>query len=192
MPAASHYSRPGKGREAKENRGLFGHLIATTQRRNCGLEFRQSLLNGQLQVRAEHLSVNKPFVVFDQTFRDVFTVANKSPLVNARLGKLFIFDLSTDPIIWVVGCITQARRPAQAGKIIELAGAYCGSGVALSAYIGTRVAEWMGGGATPALARLRFPLVPAPFEGRPWFLPVVGEWYRLRDRMAARTRPDEG
>jgi glycine/D-amino acid oxidase-like deaminating enzyme len=74
---------------------------------------------------------------------------------------------------------------------VAFAGAYCGSGVAYSAYLGTRVAEWMGGGAAPALARLRFPLVPAPYEGRPWFLPVVGEWYRLRDRMAARTRAPE-
>ena len=40
----------------------------------------------------------------------------------------------------------------------------------------------------PALARLRFPLVPAPFEGRPWFLPFVGEWFRLNDRLAARGR----
>jgi hypothetical protein len=24
--------------------------------------------------------------------------------------------------------------------------------------------------------------VPAPYEGRPWFLPIVGEWYRFKDR----------
>ena len=36
--------------------------------------------------------------------------------------------------------------------------------------------------------RLRFPLVPAPYEGRPWFLPFVGEWFRLQDRLAARSR----
>ena len=75
---------------------------------------------------------------------------------------------------------------------VAFAGAYCGSGVALSAYLGTRVAEWMGGGEAPAIARLRFPIVPAPYEGRPWFLPVVGEWYRLRDRLAARTSPEQG
>jgi glycine/D-amino acid oxidase-like deaminating enzyme len=65
---------------------------------------------------------------------------------------------------------------------------YCGTGVAMSAWLGTRVAEWLAGGEPPALANLRFPLVPAPFEGRPWFLPVVGEWYRLQDRLAARSR----
>ena len=63
---------------------------------------------------------------------------------------------------------------------------YSGTGVVLSTYMGTRAAEWLGGGAPPALARLRFPIVPAPYEGRAWFLPVVGEWFRMRDRMAAR------
>jgi hypothetical protein len=36
------------------------------------------------------------------------------------------------------------------------------------------------------LARLSFPLVPAPYEGRAWFLPFAGEWWRMRDRIAAR------
>ena len=64
----------------------------------------------------------------------------------------------------------------------------CGSGVVLLHWLGTRAAEWMGGGQPPALAQLRFPLVPAPYEGRPWFLPVVGEYFRARDRLAARER----
>ena len=64
----------------------------------------------------------------------------------------------------------------------------CGTGVALMTDLGTRVGEWLAGGDAPALARLRFPLVPAPFEGRPWFLPFVGEWFRLQDRLAARSR----
>ena len=34
------------------------------------------------------------------------------------------------------------------------------------------------------IAKLRFPLVPAPYEGRPWFLPMVGEFYRAKDRLA--------
>jgi len=62
----------------------------------------------------------------------------------------------------------------------------CGSGVVLLHWLGTRAAEWMGGGQPPALAQLRFPLVLAPYEGRPWFLPVVGEYFRARDRLAAR------
>ncbi|TME12070.1 MAG: FAD-binding oxidoreductase [Chloroflexi bacterium] len=64
----------------------------------------------------------------------------------------------------------------------------CGSGVVLLHWLGTRAAQWMGGAAPPALAELRFPLVPAPYEGRPWFLPVVGEFFRARDRLAARDK----
>jgi hypothetical protein len=30
--------------------------------------------------------------------------------------------------------------------------------------------------------------VPAPYEGRPWFLPFAGEWFRLQDWLAARSR----
>jgi glycine/D-amino acid oxidase-like deaminating enzyme len=64
----------------------------------------------------------------------------------------------------------------------------CGTGVALMTHMGSKVGEWLAGGEAPALTRLRFPLVPAPYEGRPWFMPVVGEWYRLKDRRAAMSR----
>jgi glycine/D-amino acid oxidase-like deaminating enzyme len=64
----------------------------------------------------------------------------------------------------------------------------CGTGVALMTHLGTKVGEWLAGGEVPALARLRFPLVPAPYEGRPWFMPFAGEWFRLQDRLAARSR----
>jgi glycine/D-amino acid oxidase-like deaminating enzyme len=65
----------------------------------------------------------------------------------------------------------------------------CGTGVALMTHLGTKIGEWLAGGQAPALTALRFPLVPAPYEGRPWFLPIVGEWYRIQDRLDARTRP---
>ena len=65
----------------------------------------------------------------------------------------------------------------------------CGTGVALMTHVGTKVGEWLAGGEPPVLAGLTFPLVPAPFEGRPWFLPIVGEWYRLMDGRASRSRP---
>jgi glycine/D-amino acid oxidase-like deaminating enzyme len=65
----------------------------------------------------------------------------------------------------------------------------CGTGVALMTHLGTRAGEWLAGGEAPVLARLKFPLVPAPYEGRPWFLPFAGEWFRLQDRLAARSRP---
>jgi glycine/D-amino acid oxidase-like deaminating enzyme len=64
----------------------------------------------------------------------------------------------------------------------------CGTGVALMTNLGTKVGAWLAGGEAPALTRLGFPLVPAPYEGRPWFLPFAGEWFRLQDRLAAWSR----
>jgi glycine/D-amino acid oxidase-like deaminating enzyme len=62
----------------------------------------------------------------------------------------------------------------------------CGTGVALMTAMGTAVGGWLSGGPAPALSRLKFPLVPAPYEGRPWFLPLAGEWFRLQDRLSRR------
>jgi glycine/D-amino acid oxidase-like deaminating enzyme len=85
---------------------------------------------------------------------------------------------------------TQDRMP-HAGRtkdgVTYLVGC-CGTGVALMSHMGGKVGEWLAGGDAPALSRLGFPIVPAPYEGRPWFMPVVGEWYRFKDRLAARTR----
>lgn len=64
-----------------------------------------------------------------------------------------------------------------------------GSGVALTVFLGTRTGEWLTGGPAPNLTQIAFPLIPAPFEGRPWFMPIVGEWYRMQDRLAARSIP---
>jgi glycine/D-amino acid oxidase-like deaminating enzyme len=63
----------------------------------------------------------------------------------------------------------------------------CGSGVAILPWLGTRVAEWVGGAEPPELAKLSFPLVPAPYEGRAWFLPIAGEYWKAKDRLAARS-----
>ena len=83
--------------------------------------------------------------------------------------------------------ITMDRMP-HIGRMggITYAMGYSGTGVVLSTYLGTRAAEWIGGGEAPTLSKLRFPLVPAPYEGRPWFLPVVGEFFRAKDRLAVR------
>jgi glycine/D-amino acid oxidase-like deaminating enzyme len=85
--------------------------------------------------------------------------------------------------------LTMDRMPhiGRAGGVMYAMG-YSGTGVVLSNWLGTRAAEWMAGGEAPALAKLRFPIVPAPYEGRPWFLPFAGEFFRLRDRMAARAK----
>jgi glycine/D-amino acid oxidase-like deaminating enzyme len=59
-----------------------------------------------------------------------------------------------------------------------------GSGVAMMTYLGTRTARKILGGANrvSALDERDFPTMPF-YDGNPWFLPLVGGYYRLRDRM---------
>lgn len=75
------------------------------------------------------------------------------------------------------------------GDGVAYAAGCCGTGVALMTNLGTKVGAWLAGGDAPQLTRLGFPLVPVPYEGRPWFMPLAGEWFRLQDRLAARSRP---
>ena len=86
--------------------------------------------------------------------------------------------------------MTLDRMPhiGRLGGVMHAAG-YSGTGVLMSTYLGTRAAEWLGGGEPPALSKLPFRLVPAPYEGRPWFLPVIGELFRWQDRLAVRGVP---
>ena len=63
----------------------------------------------------------------------------------------------------------------------------CGSGVALATNLGTKVGAWLAGGEAPALTRLRSRWCRRRMKG-PWFMPFAGEWFRLQDRLAARTR----
>lgn len=64
-----------------------------------------------------------------------------------------------------------------------------GSGVAMMTWLGHRIALKMAGAANSdtAFDGLSFPTLPG-YGGRPWFLPLVGTWYRARDwldRLAA-------
>jgi len=66
---------------------------------------------------------------------------------------------------------------------------YCtgcnGSGVAMMTYLGRQVALRIlqNGRSDSAYEALEFPGIPVPFyRGKPWFLPIVGEYYRYLDR----------
>ncbi len=70
---------------------------------------------------------------------------------------------------------------------------YCtgcnGSGVAMMTYLGRKVAQRIlrNGQTHCAYEELTFPGVPVPlYRGRPWFLPIVGEYYRYLDRRDRR------
>ena len=75
-------------------------------------------------------------------------------------------------------------RMPHAGRLdgLHYALGYCGHGVAYSTWLGARVGEKLAGGrdlpATAASRRSR------SIGGRPWFLPLVGAYYRLRDWMS--------
>ena len=61
---------------------------------------------------------------------------------------------------------------------------YCGHGVALATYLGTRMGKvLLGTGELPDLGGKRFKAIPF-FNGFPWFLPFVGGYYRTRDWLS--------
>jgi glycine/D-amino acid oxidase-like deaminating enzyme len=59
-----------------------------------------------------------------------------------------------------------------------------GSGVAMASWLGHQAALKLAGAANApfALDGRHFAALPL-YNGRPWFLPLVGEWFRLRDRI---------
>jgi glycine/D-amino acid oxidase-like deaminating enzyme len=60
---------------------------------------------------------------------------------------------------------------------------YSGHGVQMAVRTGQAMAEVMNGAPEANPWRdLDWPAVPGHF-GPPWFLPVVGAWYRLQDRL---------
>jgi glycine/D-amino acid oxidase-like deaminating enzyme len=77
---------------------------------------------------------------------------------------------------------------------IHYAMGYCGSGLALGTTFGLKIADKIGHGTETAyepsaFERIPFPaapLIPFVYQGRPWFLPFAGEWFRLADRWSRR------
>jgi glycine/D-amino acid oxidase-like deaminating enzyme len=64
------------------------------------------------------------------------------------------------------------------------AGGYCGHGIAMATHLGDAIAARMAGGpATHPLFDDRFPAIPL-YTGRPWFLPLVGAYYRVMDLIS--------
>jgi glycine/D-amino acid oxidase-like deaminating enzyme len=58
---------------------------------------------------------------------------------------------------------------------------YCGHGVALATYLGGRMGEVIAGrGEIPDLGTTSFRAIPC-YTGVPWFLPLVGGYYRFKD-----------
>jgi len=68
-------------------------------------------------------------------------------------------------------------------KGVHFALGYAGHGVAMATYLGSKIAERMSGRSVD-LAVEKIPFPGAPFglyNGRPWFLPLAGAYYKLLD-----------
>ena len=72
-----------------------------------------------------------------------------------------------------------------AGRIdgVHFALGYAGHGVALATWQGQKMAEWIATGKTDnPFAEIKFPGAPfGLYNGRPWFLPFAGAYYRVLD-----------
>ena len=64
---------------------------------------------------------------------------------------------------------------------VHYAMGYCGHGVALATYLGSRMGDVIAGvGELPDLGGGSFRAIPF-YNGVPWFLPLIGGYYRARD-----------
>ena len=77
---------------------------------------------------------------------------------------------------------TRDQMP-RAGRLdgVYYAGGYCGHGVAMATYLGQQIARRIAGEPIEsALFDDRFPAIPL-YSGTPWFLPLVGAYYQVKD-----------
>ena len=103
-----------------------------------------------------------------------------------RDGMTLIFpELAAERIDYAWGgnvAFTRDQVP-RAGKLDGLyyAGGYCGHGIAMATYLGEQIARRIAGESIDhPLFDDRFPAI-AMYSGNPWFLPLVGAYYRVRD-----------
>jgi glycine/D-amino acid oxidase-like deaminating enzyme len=66
---------------------------------------------------------------------------------------------------------------------VHFALGYAGHGVAMSSYLGDKIANAiLDGGTDNPFAKIPFPGVPlGVYNGKPWFLPFAGAWFKLLD-----------
>ena len=112
------------------------------------------------------------------------TDAGRSGRILERDLRAMFPPLSAVPLEYAwSGSLGVARdRMPHAGRMggVHYALAYAGHGVAMATWLGARMGDALAGrGAVPALAG---ELAPIPlYRGRPWFLPLVGAYYRVMD-----------
>lgn len=115
------------------------------------------------------------------------TSARRSAAILERDLRSVFPALATIPVEYAwSGSLGVARdRMPHAGRAdgVHYAMAYAGHGVALATWLGARMGDALAGrGGVPELVG-GLPPVPL-YWGRPWFLPLVGGYYRMLDRLA--------
>jgi glycine/D-amino acid oxidase-like deaminating enzyme len=108
-------------------------------------------------------------------------------ILTAAMCEVFP-ELSGIPVeyTWSGNVAYPVDHLPHAGRLggVHYAMGYCGHGLALATYLGTRMGEVIAGaGEIPDLGGKRFKAVPF-FTGFPWFLPFVGGYYRVRDWLS--------
>jgi glycine/D-amino acid oxidase-like deaminating enzyme len=111
------------------------------------------------------------------------TVERSSRILAAAIGKIFP-EVSAVPLEFAwAGKVAFCRdRMPHAGRLDSghYSLGYAGHGVALSTWLGARMGDVLAGrGALPAFTGDP-PAIPL-YGGRPWFLPAVGAYYRMKD-----------
>jgi glycine/D-amino acid oxidase-like deaminating enzyme len=105
-------------------------------------------------------------------------------VLRAGLARVFpaLRDVPIDYTWGGVVDMTKDRLPrAGERKGLYYAAGFSGHGTQMSVLMGERMARVMGGDAAAnPLAGLDWPAIPGHF-GRPWFLPIVGAYYRYQD-----------
>ncbi|MFI5209514.1 MAG: NAD(P)/FAD-dependent oxidoreductase [Gemmatimonadales bacterium] len=113
-------------------------------------------------------------------------LAGSAELLVSQMQEVFP-ELSGTPIEYAWGGHLGFTRDGlpHVGLIdgIHYAVGYCGHGVALASWLGHRMGEALAGSRPmPELPGKGFGSIPG-YYGTPWFLPLVGAWYRFRDAL---------
>jgi glycine/D-amino acid oxidase-like deaminating enzyme len=111
------------------------------------------------------------------------SVRRSARILTTAMRRVFP-SLAAVPVEFAwAGKIGVARdRMPHAGRLdgVHYALGYAGHGVALSTWLGARMGDALAG--REAIPRLADPMPAIPlYGGVPWFLPVVGGYYRLKD-----------
>lgn len=111
-------------------------------------------------------------------------IRRSAAILRAGMREVFP-ELADAPIdfAWSGKVAYPVDHLPHAGRLngVYYAMGYCGHGVALATYLGRRIGEVIAGKADlPDLGTSSFRAIPF-YNGVPWFLPLVGGYYRIRD-----------